>query len=105
MSPWTKRWLSRPRRSACSREPPTCAKARPRFSRSARRRLAAPESALASPSPEVSDVQAVGTGVGSIASLSLKAFRNFERLELQVPASGFVLVGENGQGKTNLLES
>jgi DNA replication and repair protein RecF len=43
--------------------------------------------------------------VGSIASLSLKDFRNFERLELQVPASGFVLVGENGQGKTNLFES
>lgn len=41
----------------------------------------------------------------SIASLSLRDFRNFERLELEFPGAGFVLVGENGQGKTNLLES
>jgi len=41
----------------------------------------------------------------SIASLSLKDFRNFERLELELPSAGLVLVGENGQGKTNLLES
>ena len=41
----------------------------------------------------------------SIASLALRNFRNFERLELQLPAEGFVIVGENGQGKTNLLES
>ena len=40
-----------------------------------------------------------------IASLSLKNFRNFERLELELPPEGFVVVGENGQGKTNLLES
>jgi DNA replication and repair protein RecF len=40
-----------------------------------------------------------------LASLSLKDFRNFERLELQVPAAGMVVIGENGQGKTNLLES
>ena len=41
----------------------------------------------------------------SVISLSLRDFRNFERLELEIPDSGFVLVGENGQGKTNLLES
>lgn len=40
-----------------------------------------------------------------IASLSLRDFRNFERLELDVPEPGFVLVGENGHGKTNLLEA
>lgn len=40
-----------------------------------------------------------------IISLSLKDFRNFERLELEFPDAGLVLVGENGQGKTNLLES
>lgn len=40
-----------------------------------------------------------------IASLSLKDFRNFERLELDVPATGLVAIGENGQGKTNLLEA
>ena len=41
----------------------------------------------------------------SVLSLSLRDFRNFERLELEIPDPGFVLVGENGQGKTNLLES
>jgi len=41
----------------------------------------------------------------SIASLSLTDFRNFERLELDIPETGFVVVGENGQGKTNLLEA
>lgn len=40
-----------------------------------------------------------------LASLSLKDFRNFERLALEVPADGMVAVGENGQGKTNLLEA
>jgi DNA replication and repair protein RecF len=40
-----------------------------------------------------------------IVSLSLKDFRNFERLEMEFPESGLVIVGENGQGKTNLLES
>jgi DNA replication and repair protein RecF len=40
-----------------------------------------------------------------IVSLSLRDFRNFERLDMEFPADGFVLLGENGQGKTNLLES
>ena len=42
---------------------------------------------------------------GRVVSLSLRDFRNFERLELEFPASGLVFVGDNGQGKTNLLES
>lgn len=41
----------------------------------------------------------------NVGALSLRNFRNFERLELEFPEAGFVLVGENGQGKTNLLES
>ena len=41
----------------------------------------------------------------SIGSLSLRDFRNFERLELELPAAGLAIVGENGQGKTNLLEA
>ncbi|MDB4905643.1 MAG: replication and repair protein recF [Gemmatimonadetes bacterium] len=40
-----------------------------------------------------------------LRSLALRDFRNFERLELELPAEGLVLVGENGQGKTNLLEA
>jgi DNA replication and repair protein RecF len=41
----------------------------------------------------------------SVGALSLRDYRNFDRLELEFPAAGFVLIGENGQGKTNLLES
>lgn len=40
-----------------------------------------------------------------ICSLSIRDFRNLERVELEAPAAGLVLVGENGQGKTNLLEA
>jgi DNA replication and repair protein RecF len=41
----------------------------------------------------------------SIGSLSLRDFRNFERLELELPSAGLAIVGENGHGKTNLLEA
>lgn len=37
--------------------------------------------------------------------ISARDFRNFERLDLELPRSGLAIVGENGQGKTNLLES
>lgn len=40
-----------------------------------------------------------------IDTMSLRDFRNFERLELALPAAGLAIVGENGQGKTNLLEA
>jgi DNA replication and repair protein RecF len=40
-----------------------------------------------------------------VSSLSLRDFRGFEKLDLSTPAGGFVLIGENGAGKTNLLES
>ena len=40
-----------------------------------------------------------------VVSLSLRDFRNFERLQLEVPEPGLVLIGENGHGKTNLLEA
>ena len=38
-------------------------------------------------------------------TLSVRDFRNLERLELELPAAGMLLVGENGQGKTNFLEA
>lgn len=41
----------------------------------------------------------------SVVALSLRNYRNFERLDVEVPAEGFVIIGDNGQGKTNLLES
>jgi DNA replication and repair protein RecF len=37
--------------------------------------------------------------------LSCRDFRNFERLDLSLPEAGLAVIGENGQGKTNLLES
>ncbi|HVE34844.1 MAG TPA: DNA replication and repair protein RecF [Gemmatimonadaceae bacterium] len=37
--------------------------------------------------------------------LAVHDFRNLAHVELQAPADGFVLIGENGQGKTNLLEA
>lgn len=45
--------------------------------------------------------------VGSTAlrTVSLRDFRNFERLELSVPEAGVMIVGPNGSGKSNLLEA
>ena len=65
---------------------------------------AAPASPLASPGP------AGGAGQGralAVRRLALRDFRNYARLELAAdPAGGpVVLVGENGAGKTNLLEA
>ena len=40
-----------------------------------------------------------------IETLTLRDFRNFERLELALPAPGLAIIGDNGQGKTNLLEA
>lgn len=40
-----------------------------------------------------------------IAHLSLTNFRNYERLELDLPPHLMVLQGDNAQGKTNLLEA
>jgi DNA replication and repair protein RecF len=38
-------------------------------------------------------------------ALSLRDFRNLARLDLGFPSAGAVVVGENGQGKSNLLEA
>jgi DNA replication and repair protein RecF len=49
-------------------------------------------------------VSSVGTAA-RIGTLSIRDFRNLERVELELPASGMLVVGENGQGKTNFLEA
>ncbi|MGQ0539280.1 MAG: DNA replication/repair protein RecF [Gemmatimonadaceae bacterium] len=50
-------------------------------------------------------VKAATVGVVRISALGIRTFRNLERVDLIVPPEGFALIGENGQGKTNLLEA
>jgi len=40
-----------------------------------------------------------------LRSLALRDFRNLARLDVSIPDDGVAIVGENGQGKTNLLEA
>lgn len=42
---------------------------------------------------------------GWIGGLSIRDFRNLARVEIEPPVEGFVLVGDNGEGKTNFLEA
>jgi DNA replication and repair protein RecF len=43
--------------------------------------------------------------VSHLLSLHLRDFRNFAEQRLSVPRVGLALIGDNGQGKTNLLEA
>ncbi|MDQ6690809.1 MAG: DNA replication and repair protein RecF [Gemmatimonadota bacterium] len=40
-----------------------------------------------------------------VASIAIRNFRNLERVNLNFPAEGVALIGDNGHGKTNLLEA
>jgi DNA replication and repair protein RecF len=40
-----------------------------------------------------------------LRTLALRDFRNLARLDLTFPAAGVAVIGENGQGKSNLLEA
>lgn len=40
-----------------------------------------------------------------LARLIAKDYRNFTQLDLEIPSTGLVVIGENGHGKTNLLEA
>jgi DNA replication and repair protein RecF len=40
-----------------------------------------------------------------LRTLALRDFRNLARLDLTFPAAGVAIIGENGQGKSNLLEA
>lgn len=42
---------------------------------------------------------------GWIGGLSIRDFRNLSHVEIEPPEEGFVLVGDNGEGKTNFLEA
>jgi DNA replication and repair protein RecF len=52
---------------------------------------------------EMTGAHAVGRV--QLDSLSLRDYRNLARLDLTFPAAGVVVIGENGQGKSNLLEA
>ena len=41
----------------------------------------------------------------SLDHVSIRDFRNLERVDLDLPAEGAVIVGDNGHGKTNFLEA
>ena len=40
-----------------------------------------------------------------LRALAVRSFRNLASLEVDLPEPGVVIIGENGQGKTNLLEA
>jgi DNA replication and repair protein RecF len=40
-----------------------------------------------------------------LARLHLRNYRNFAEQVLEIPPQGVAIVGDNGQGKTNLLEA
>ncbi|WP_306518915.1 DNA replication/repair protein RecF [Gemmatimonas sp.] len=40
-----------------------------------------------------------------LVHLAAREYRNVSRLDIDVPATGLVIIGENGHGKTNLLEA
>jgi DNA replication and repair protein RecF len=43
--------------------------------------------------------------VARVARLTVRDFRNLARVDLDIPVAGVALVGDNGHGKTNLLEA
>src|SRR3954452_19155200 len=40
-----------------------------------------------------------------LESIAIRDFRNLERVDLELPAEGAALIGDNGHGKTNFLEA
>ena len=40
-----------------------------------------------------------------LESIAIRDFRNLERVDLDLPANGIALIGDNGHGKTNFLEA
>ena len=40
-----------------------------------------------------------------LRTIAIRDFRNLERVDLELPADGVAIIGDNGHGKTNLLEA
>src|SRR6184192_4042775 len=54
----------------------------------------------------VADVASVSGGAKVwLESIAIRDFRNLERVDLELPAQGIALIGDNGHGKTNFLEA
>ncbi|MDH5806052.1 MAG: DNA replication and repair protein RecF [Gemmatimonadota bacterium] len=51
------------------------------------------------------DVPHGGYPAQSISKLTIRNFRNIVSLDIEIPPIGVVVIGQNGQGKTNLLEA
>ena len=51
------------------------------------------------------DTAAAGESRVQLTQLELRDFRNFPRASLALPRDGMVVIGDNGHGKTNLLEA
>ncbi len=54
---------------------------------------------------EVVDDGALHAAAVRVSRLTLTSFRNYQRATLDLPAIGLALLGDNGHGKTNLLEA
>jgi DNA replication and repair protein RecF len=48
---------------------------------------------------------ATSVATARLQSIAVRDFRNLARADLDLPVEGLVVIGENGQGKTNLLEA
>ena len=66
---------------------------------------ASPATAVRPPSPQPSPVKGEGAVAPRVTRLILETFRTYATLDLAVAAPLVALVGENGVGKTNLLEA
>jgi DNA replication and repair protein RecF len=68
-------------------------------------RATSPDTAALPPSPQPSPIKGEGGAAPRVTRLILENFRSYEALDLAVSAHLVALVGENGVGKTNLLET
>src|SRR5437763_5262440 len=54
---------------------------------------------------EYETIPVAGNAAIWLESIAIRDFRNLERVDLELPAEGIALIGDNGHGKTNFLEA